>query len=101
MSSIARRAKEEAWRRTGKASLRLCSALTYSVPSLIPDQRYIGSTEDLKSRLSKHNKGDTAEAMTAKRSVRVPAVSGATAGIDRILETGVPPLPFGRRRNFI
>ena len=32
---------------------------TYILRSLFaPDQRYIGSTADLKSRLAKHNKGD-------------------------------------------
>ena len=32
---------------------------TYILRSLsAPDQRYVGSTEDLKSRLAKHNKGD-------------------------------------------
>ena len=32
---------------------------TYILRSLSsPDRRYIGSTEDLKSRLAKHNKGD-------------------------------------------
>lgn len=32
---------------------------TYILRSLsVPDQRYIGSTEDLKSRWAKHNKGD-------------------------------------------
>ena len=32
---------------------------TYILRSLSkPDQRYIGSTADLKSRLAKHNKGD-------------------------------------------
>ena len=52
----------EPWRRRAngrKLEKNECSILTFYAVSLSqPEQRYIGSTADLKSRLAKHNAGE-------------------------------------------